>query len=351
MQLHLKRSKTLLAIALVWAVLGATLVVPPATATKYSFTIDATRSGAVLHLDTITSFPVSVSLNVESTSPGSTYYWQFGDGTNSTVGAAVTHVYNEPCVYDAKVTVTASNGSTTSGTLVFGAFASRGPSGALAVCPPQGTEEFIPLEVAGGFFSASQNVSVAMNGTSIGTAKADSGGDWILNVTGILPPEPNGTTYIFTTTPNSQTDAFTTVEGIKAWPSSGVPGESVVVEGGSYPSDSSVMLYLGNVSLGTEQTFGNGSFLASVIIPSVPPLTTAGTYDYTTTPPILGTHASFTSAGVTGLSVISSTLWWWVLLIALILVAVYLFWRMEKRRAVSQESGTPPPRIRRLFSP
>lgn len=43
----------------------------------------------------------------------------------------------------------------------------------------------------------------------------------------------------------------------------------------------------------------NGSFLSTFGIPFVSPLTQAGTYPYTTFPPILGSQADFASAGVT----------------------------------------------------
>jgi hypothetical protein len=315
------------------ALLGATLFVPATTAAGVTIKLGVALKGEEIdHLNLVTSFPRTVSLAVNNSAPGATFFWQFGDGSNST-SPAPTHTFVTSCVYDVQVQERISNGSVARGELVFGAFDTTGQSGrTLAVCPPQGTEGLIPVELAGSYFTARQSINVTMNGTSIAVVTADSGGDWILNVTGFLTPEPNGTQYAFATTPPSLTSVFTTLEGIRARPVSGAPGDSVTVEGRSYLSNSPTLVYLGNVNLGTAYTDGNGSFVTTFGIPSTYPLILPGTYQYTTTPPILGSHASFASAGA--LTTVFTWWWVWLLLIALVLVVAYLVRRRMKHRAV-----------------
>jgi hypothetical protein len=185
-----------------------------------------------------------------------------------------------------------------------------------------------------------------MDGASIATVTADRGGNWILNVSQFLTPQQNGTRYTFATSPPSLTSVFTTLEGITAAPASGAPGDSVLVDGLSYPSNSTVQVYLGGASLGTALTYNNGSFNQSFTVPDVLPLTNAGTYSYTTLPQILGSQASFVSTGATTV-VVSSSSWWWLLpLIAVVIVlaiavVILLLWRTRRRREppVDEEEG------------
>lgn len=337
--LHPKRFRALAGVIVIFAILGATLFVPAATAAAVKVTLEISPKGVSNgDFNLLTTFPLTVTFTVKSGSAGLTLFWQFGDGSSGT-DAAPTHTYTQPCVYDVKVRAKAGNGSVASGELVLGAFGARGRLGALAVCPTQGTAGFVPVELAGGYFSAYRKVNVTMNGARMATVTADKGGDWILNVTGFLTPEPNGTQYAFATSPVSLTRAFTTLEGIRALPASGAPGGSVLVEGRSYLPYSSVLVWLGNANLGTEQTNDSGSFQATLQVPFAYPLIVAGTYQYTTFPPILGSHASFKSTGAleTALS-----LWWvWPLLIILVLVLAYLLWRRRRRRAASDLGPEP----------
>jgi PKD repeat protein len=341
---HPKGFRSLVAIVVVCTVLGATLLVPGTTATTVNIAISSSVNGASNDFNFLTTFPVTVGFSVTSKSPGSTYVWQFGDGSSSTEVAPI-HIFNTPCVYPVTVQVTSSNGSLTSGGVVMGAFAQKGSPGALAVCPPQGTAGIAQVELAGGFFRANQIVDVMMGGSSLTTVTADKGGDWVLNVSGFLTPQPSGYQYNFTTSPPSLARVFTTVSGVRASPASGAPGDSVFVEGRSYPAYSSVQVSLGGASLGTAQTDGSGSFSTGFQVPSESPLTTAGTYQYTTDPPILGSQASFTSAGGGGGTTIPETVfaWWWLLLIVIIIVLVillaYLLWRGRRRRAIPQAQG------------
>lgn len=325
---------------MICAVLGATLFVRGATAVPVSITVAASQKGGSGEFNYLTTFPTTVRFSVPAGSapPGSTFLWQFGDGTNST-GATPTHVYAYQCVYDAQVQATAPNGSVAYGGVVIGAFAAKGTTGgALAVCPPQGTAGFAPVELAGGFFVSHQRVNITMNGASVATVTTDSGGDWVLNVSTLLAstPEPNASQYAFTTSPPSLTTAFTTLEGLTATPTSGAPGDTVVVQGKSYPSSTTVQVYLGGVNVGSAQTDANGSFVAGFSIPYAAPLTTAGTYSYGTLPGIVGSQANFASAGTAAVGpVLSSWSWWWLLLLilaAVLIVAAFVAWRWQKSR-------------------
>lgn len=330
------------AIVVLCVILGATLCVPATSAITVNIKLSVSRGVSSNYLNFRSSFPLTVSLSVNNSLPGATYFWQFGDGTNSS-NAAPSHVYDAPCVYDIQVQMTASNGSVTSAGLVMGAFGVGGQSGrSLALCPPQGTAGLIQVELAGGYFTGKQPVNVLMNGTSIGTVTADKAGDWLLNVTGLLAPEPNGTQYAFTTSPISLTAAFTTLEGIRATPGSGAPGTTVQVEGLSYPAYSTVVVFLGGASLGTAVTDGTGSFLATFQIPYASPLTSAGTYPYSTLPAILGSGASFVSSG--SLVALFSSWWWWLLLLViLLLIAAYLVRRRMRHRVMPPAQGQSQP--------
>ena len=296
---RLKRFRNLIGIIVMCAILGATLIVPATSAAPLMVKLDVTRAGELSYLSLVTPFPITVDFSVNNSVPGATFFWQFGDGSNGT-GPTPTHAYNYSCVYDIQVQVTTGNGSVFRGEVVFGAFTYwRLGGGTIAVCPPQGTAGLIPVELAGGLFPANQQVSILLNGTTIGTVTADGGGDWTFAINSFLTPEPNATQYSFTTSPASLTADFTTVEGIRVTPTTGAPGTSVEIEGRSYPPHQSVLVYLGGANLGTAQTDGSGSFLMQVQIPFVSPLVSASTYPYSTLPAILGSQASFASAGVT----------------------------------------------------
>jgi len=354
---HLKGFRTLAGIIALCAILGASLFVPGTNAVKVNIAVATSPKGVSSDFNYLTTFPatVSFSVTVGSAPSGSIFLWQFGDGTNST-DATPTHVYAAPCVYDADVQVTAPNGSLASGGVVIGAFDVKGPrGGALAVCPPQGTAGLIQVELAGGFFAAYGSVNVTMDGASIATVTADRGGDWVLNVSGFLAstPQPSGFQYSFTTSPPSLTRAFTTLEGISASPGLGAPGDSVIVQGRSYPAYSAVQVSLGGVALGVVGTDGNGSFVTGFQIPYASPLTTAGTYPYATIPQILGTPANFGSKGATVIVAVTSSWWswWWLVLVVLIVVAAFLAWLWLKRRGAPQAGGRGPSTGAPLFKP
>lgn len=349
-KLPFKSSRGFLATLLAIVVFGGTLFIPPASA-SYSFIVLPTRHLTTLNASqTVGKFPFSATFTVNSsvTLPGSKFLWSFGDGTNSTE-LSVTHTFRYPCLYDITLVGTGTNGSKTYAALYLALFGPNSGMGSLAVCPPSGTPQFIDIEVAGTLFTGGSHLTVDMNGTAVGNAIADSIGDWSLSVTGLLPAGPNGTTYLFTTVPASETATFTAVEGIEATPGAGAPGTLVLVRGCSYPSNSQVQVFLGGVLIGTEQASADGSFTAGIPIPSTAPLTAVGNYQYTTGPPILGTGGSFVSSGGGTSAILSASYWPWILLLVLIAIAVLLIWAIAKRRRrdSGETSGPPPPRIRR----
>jgi len=351
-----QKPHALVVVITIWAILGATLLVPRAAAITVNITVANSKGGGSGNFNFLTTFPVTVGFSVTFKPAGATYFWQFGDGTNST-DPVPTHIFNTPCVYAVQVRVRASNGSVTSGGVVIAAFTTKASSGgALAVCPPQGTAGLTHAELAGGYFDPNSDVNVTMNGASIGVVTADRGGAWLINLSAIFTstPEPNGTQYTFTTSPASQTGVFTTLEGVSASPASGAPGDSVLVRGNSYPPNTSVQVNLGGLSLGVAQTDGSGSFLTTFQVPDASPLTSAGLYPYTTTPAILGRQASFSSTGsVTVISTSSSSpppppppslpWWWWLLIVVivilvLVIILIYVLWGRRRRGG-----GYPPP--------
>jgi len=318
--------------------LGAASFVPPANSQTIRVVIDLSSGRGVSNFTLLSKFPMTVTFSTKGAATGSTFFWEFGDGTNSTDPAPI-HTYDWPCVYDVTVRVTGSGGAVANNGVVLGGFDQKAPrGGALAVCPPSGTAGLSDVSLAGAYFSAGSNVSVMMNGAPLGSLKSDSGGAWILNITGSLVSGPNGSLYSFATFPASLTREFTTVEGIRVTPTSGAPGTTVTVTGSSYPADASVGVSLGNVSIGTAQTDGSGSFQAQFVIPATPPLTVAGTYAFTTDPPILGTSASFTSSGAVTPPPFSPTslpLLWLIailVIVVLVIIIIILLWRGRRRR-------------------
>ncbi len=307
----------------------------------YSFTIHTSARGEFGSFNqVITRYPVTFGFSSTTNLSASTYFWQFGDGTNSTV-AAPSHTFNLPCDYDISVKVSDSAGNANFGYLYLGLFDAQGPSGAIAVCPPSGTAGFIPTKLAGGYFASRAHVNIKMNGTSIRNVTTDQYGHFELDLNSTLYPAVNGTKFVFTTNPTSLVRAFTTLEGIRATPIAGVPGDAVTIEGRSYSSGDGVMIYLGGAYLGQGQADGSGSFTTVSVIPASAPLTSIGLYPYSTTPPILGTGANYNiTANTLGSELLS---WWWLillLLLILILIAYYVRRRLRQRRLRMMQLGS-----------
>lgn len=111
-------------------------------------------------------------------------------------------------------------------------------------------------------------------------------------MTGELQPQVNGSKYTIGTSLNSLKMNFLTLEGIEASRTSGGPGDLFNLTGRSYPAFTTVTIYMGTAYVGQTQTDGNGSFFATLQVPQSTYY--AGTYQFVTSPPILGASATFT---------------------------------------------------------
>ncbi len=327
--------------SLAWVLLVAFIAVLPFLSgtvlagggtTTLTVTIRATSKGVFGSLNEIqTKYPITVDFVLTSNQTITSYFWNFGDGTNSSQ-AQPSHSYDGPCLYDVSVRVTTSNGTTSTGLIALGLFSETGFGHSIAVCPAQGTVGFTPVDLTGGYFGPGTNVNIKMNGTSITNVTVDSEGHFVFPLNSSLPPVVNGTKFDFTTDPPSVTQVFTALEGIRGNPGKGLSGASVTVEGRSYPPNTQVGIYLGGVYIGTGSTDGSGSFSASATLPLSAPLTTTGKYSYETTPLVLGSKANFAVTG-TSLSQTFSEWWWlWLLLIVVIVILVVWWYRRRRRR-------------------
>lgn len=315
--------------------LCAILVIVPAfgaTKTPISITAEASFKGITsLNFSARVSFPATVVFSVRSPPVGAVYLWEFGDGTNST-DAVPTHTFNAPSVYPVTFTVTAGNGSVARGLIYLGLFGST-PASAIATFPTSGATGFTSVELSGAFFSTSKQVKVLMNGTLLTTVTSNAGGLWLYNVTSSLPDSPNGTKFIFTTSPPSTTTVFTALEEIRATPSYGGTGSAVLVTGMSYPADSDVMVYVGGASLGSAITDGTGTFVQSFQVPGVAPLTSGGLFHYSTIPPLYGPSGSLSLTASSLLSGPFSFSLWWLVIAFVVITAVLVVrsWRQRRR--------------------
>ncbi|MBI3858867.1 MAG: PKD domain-containing protein [Thaumarchaeota archaeon] len=288
--------------------------------------------------DYIGNTPVALSL---SAAPGRlspayvSYLWDFGDGTNSTLPAVI-HVFPQNCIYDIRLTTRDAKGGTEVGTLLFAILPPPRSSNMLVVCPREGTAGITPVVLGGWSYTSSQAVRILSGGKMIETTTSDSRGSWDVNITGDLPPRVNGTRYVISTSPPGATQSFLTLEGIRASPTSGEPGDPFTLEGRSYPANTTVSLFLGGVALGQALTDENGTFVAGLQVPTA--LHYAGTYQFTTNPPVLGASASF-RIPVTAATPLPPpfNLWWLVVLIvlALLVALIVIYWRRRKKRMES----------------
>jgi hypothetical protein len=268
------------------------VVGPPIDVTMFP-----TPSGNVATLREITAHPIPVSFTaMPPGTPPFTYSWDFGDGTGSS-GSTVTHVFPTGCVYDVRLKVVDSLGNVTSGTILLGLFTSKGTTGSMVVCPQSGTAGTTNVELAGGFYGANESLRMLLDNSSLTNVTADSLGDWVLNITGSLTPQVNGSVYTFTSLPSSDSRSFLTLEGIRASPAWGGPGQYFTLEGRSYPANTTVSIYLAGVLLGQAKSDEHGSFLTWLQIPAS--LGHPGTYQLTTSPPVLGASATLTIVPLT----------------------------------------------------
>ena len=323
-----------------YAIITATLIllsmesgVVRASGATLNITVVATRKGAFLNFDFASQqYPVYVRFILQANLTATSYLWQFGDGTNSTTPSP-SHYFSAACIYNVNVTATAANGTSDFGALSLGIFDRPASPYDLELCPPQGTAGFTPVELDGGYFGKQEKINVFMNGTSIDNVTTNFYGSFELPVNSSLTPEVNGTAYVFTTKPFSLARVFTTLEGIRGTPASGVPGDTATVEGRSYPAYATESIYLGTAYVTQAQADGSGSFTASYSVPATPPLTTIGTYIYSTSPdPVLGTGASFTITANTLVSEILS--WWWLIILVVAAILAYYIRRRMRQRAL-----------------
>jgi len=261
--------------------------------------------------------------------PPFTYYWDFGDGTNSTA-VAPTHTFGTNCVYSISVTATDNNNDVTHANVELLAFISKGTAGMMVVCPVQGTAGFTQVLLGGGFYQNGQRIQVVSDGADLSKVNADNRGTWSLNLTGSFEPRVNGSLYVFSTLPASAIRTFLTLEGIRASPNSGEPGDTVILEGRSYPADTNVAIFLGGVSVGSADTDANGTFSATLQVPDTPPLNQAGKYYFATSPPVLGAGATFTTLRNTATAPVAGIPWW--LLAALLVLPLLRFLVALRRR-------------------
>lgn len=309
---------------------GSTTLTTGAGAPPIHITLTpTTTTSRVERLSYVTPTPVAISFTANPSGTGSfSYLWSFGDGTSST-DPSVTHVFQTNCVYDLTLNVTNSMGPSSSGTVVISLFGYKRAGGEIVVCPQQGTAGITKVELGGGYYGSNVPLGTQVDNSSLASVTTDGNGDWALNVTGDLPPQVDGTLYNFTTSPYSVRGTFLTLEGIRVAPASGEPGASFTLEGRSYPAYTTVSISLGGVSLGTAQTDGSGTFLANMTVPYS--FRYAGTYQFTTSPPVLGASAAFTIpvSTTTPAAPVPYSWWPWVLAaLAVIAVLVGLFlWR------------------------
>ena len=284
----------------------------------------------------VTTIPVAVSFTaVPSGSGYFSYLWNFGDGENST-SRAITHVFATNCVYDVTLNVTNTIGPTTSGAILFSVFSYKRTGGEMVLCPQQGTAGITPVELGGGFYAASSKLGVQVDNVVLRNMTTDVNGDWALNVTRHLPPEVNGVLYNFTTSPHSVKCTFLTLEGIRAAPTKGEPGDPFTLEGRSYPASTIVSIYLGGEYVGQALTDEHGTFLANLTVPSS--IHYAGRYKFSTSPPVLGAQATF-RVPVSSVTPAPPPLpfWPWILVIPGAAIPILLFFLWRRRRPVDLE--------------
>lgn len=318
----------LVAIALVIFLIlqgGVSKVLFPPTTTKrttttgpvglpISVSMTPTLSGKFETLNVIRPFPVELDFTAKPSGPGPfTYLWDFGDGTSSTK-SLVTHVFPTGCFYDVTLKVVDGLGKVTKGTISFTIFPSIGKTGAMVLCPQKGTAGITNVEVAGGYYKVNSTLVALVNGLQSTRTKTSPSGNWHLDMTGKLRPQVNGSRYTIGTSLSSLKMNFLTLEGIKASPTSGEPGAMFNLTGRSYPRFTTVSIYLGKTLVGQTQTDGYGSFFVTLQVPQS--IHYAGTYQFVTSPPVLGAQATFRIPVSTATPAAPGPFPWWVLVVA-----------------------------------
>ncbi len=303
----------------------------------------SSQPGPATRLNVVSNSSLDVTLTADVNGTGPIdYAWTLGDGSTGDT-ATVTHTFAPDCIYHISLHAVDSIGNDFWGAVVLVAYRSASPTGAIVVCPADGTAGFTPVEVAGSFFNPLEPVQVMLAGAPVANVTSDKGGSWIYNLTGHLSEEPSGFVYHFSTAPPSMQQDFTTLPAVRAHPDSGVSGDAFTLQGLSYPAGQTVTVYLGGVALGQAQADASGSFLAHLQVPFASPLTQVGSYPFTTLPAIGGQLAYFRiTANSQPPSPPSS--YPWPLLAAVVLVAAavtgYFILEIRRRRAHAAEKGS-----------
>ena len=302
----------------------------------YYVTMKALTRGGTQTLEYTGLTPISMIFTAQSdgTAPF-TYAWDFGDGTNSSIGS-VEHTFASNCAYDVHLLVTDARGVERTKDFILATFSSASSASATVLCPKVGTAGISSVIVEGGFAPSGSRLQLLADGALAATTTVWRNGYFADDISSGLAPKPNGSTYTVQISQINKTRTFTTVEGVRVTPSVGVPGTSILVEGRSYPPFSPVSVYLGSAFLGTAQADGDGSFQSTYLIPSVSPLIRKGNYEVTTEPPVLGAQA-FVIVPTTTASLVQSIPDYtpWILAAVAAVIVVYLVIRRRRRREKS----------------
>jgi PKD repeat protein len=306
--------------------------------------VTAIPGGATQVIEETSLIPITISFSAKSSSGTApfSYYWNFGDGTTST-SALVVHTFPVNCAYDVHLQATDAKGSVTSKDVLLELFSSEYSANSTVVCPVAGTAGLGDVWYEGGNASGNERLQVLVDGAQVASPVAGRDGFWASQIGGDLPPEPNGSSYTISVLPLNRSEVFVTVEGIAASPTSGVPGDSVTVLGRSYPASTSVSVYLGGVQIGKAQSDAYGSFNATFTIPAASPLTSMGTYQFTTSPQAIGAQAYFAITSNTTVpppsTSITSGMIPWLLIVIAALVCFILYTYMRRSRSSNAVSG------------
>ena len=126
--------------------------------------------------------PLTISFTADASDPDGvivSYQWNFGDGQTSSL-ASVSHVYQNPGTFNARVTVTDNSGATASASVIINV---NGPVPAVTVLTPNGGETLL--------FGSTYNITWSISGPTpmqqdvyIST---DGGSTWSVLASGLAP--------------------------------------------------------------------------------------------------------------------------------------------------------------------
>ena len=297
----------------------------------YYVTMKALTRGGTQTLEYTGLTPITMIFTGQSDgTPPFTYAWDFGDGSNSSLGSTE-HTFASNCAYDIHLSVTDARGVERTKDFILATFSSASSASATVLCPKVGTAGISTVIVEGGFAPSGARLQLVADGVLAATSTVWRNGYFADDISNGLTPKPNGSTYTIQISHINKTRTFTTVEGVRVTPSIGLPGTSILVEGRSYPAFSPVSVYLGNAFLGTAQADEDGSFQSTYLIPSVSPLIRKGYYEVTTEPPVLGAQA-FLIVPATTASLVQTIPDYTPWILAVLVAAIVLYIVIRRRR-------------------